>query len=105
MSFLDAFVRRVRRAAHGGADDAPVCPPAVQAELTASLARLDREISRVRRCEHAYARAHHLHAAVRAYGDVLDEACRAAGVEQADGDESLRRVMAEVELRSRGWSW
>lgn len=104
MGLIDSLVRRVRRAPVG---DRVVqeCPPEVKAELTASLRRLDREISRVRRCDRDFARAHHLYAAVRAYGDVLDEACRVSGVERSEGDEGFRRLMAEVELRSRGWSW
>ncbi|MGF1661296.1 MAG: hypothetical protein ACFCVG_02290 [Kineosporiaceae bacterium] len=79
--------------------------PARVAELTAALARLDREIARIRRSDGAYARAHHLHAAVRAYGDVLDEARRVAGIPAPDGDEDVRRMLAEVELRTRGWDW
>lgn len=105
MGLIESLLKRVCRAPQDGGGTAPPCAPAVRAELTASLARLDREISRVRHGDRDYARAHHLYAAVRAYGDVLDEACRAAGVERHEGDESLRRLMAEVELRSRGWSW
>jgi hypothetical protein len=79
--------------------------PARVAELTAALARLDREIARIRHSEGAYARAHHLRAAVRAYGDVLDEARRVAGIPAPEGDEDVRRMLAEVELRTRGWHW
>jgi hypothetical protein len=105
MGLIDSLVQRVRRASTEGAGAGPACPPEVRAELTASLTRLDQEISRVRRCDRDFARAHHLYAAVRAYGDVLDEACRVAGVERSEGDDGFRRLMAEVELRSRGWSW
>ncbi|MGF1653732.1 MAG: hypothetical protein ACFCUP_10520 [Actinomycetales bacterium] len=79
--------------------------PTRVAELTAALSRLDREIARIRCSDGAYARAHHLRAAVRAYGDVLDEARRVAGIPAPEGGEDVRRMLAEVELRTRGWDW
>lgn len=106
MGLIESLLKRVRRLPQDAGGTPSSCDPAVRAELTASLARLDREILRVRHGDAGdYARAHHLYAAVRAYGDVLDQACREAGVERDEGDESLRRLMAEIDLRSRGWSW
>jgi hypothetical protein len=102
MRLLASLVNRVRR---GFAPDRGRPDPAHVAELTAALARLDREIARIRCSDRAYARAHHLRAAVHAYGDVLDEARRVAGIPAPEGDEDVRRMLAEVELRTRGWHW
>jgi hypothetical protein len=63
----------------------------------------------IRRVESAriYAKAHRLMALEAAYDDLLDEACRLAGVsEESDlkrGEE--KRWLEEQELASRGWSW
>jgi hypothetical protein len=40
-----------------------------------------------------------------AYDRLLDEACRLAGVPAPDGTGDARRLLAEVELRARGWNW
>ena len=84
----------------------PVPAPAVVLEAQRTLSRLDREIAALSGDDNTgFARAHHLRAAVAAYGEALDEACRLAGVPPTDADGDLRRVLAEVELRVRGWDW
>ena len=71
--------------------------------------RLGHLAGEIRRVESAriYARAHRLMALEAAYDDLLDEACRLAGVPgEADlqrGEE--KRWHEEQELASRGWSW
>ena len=71
--------------------------------------RLGHLAGEIRRVESAriYAKAHRLMALEAAYDDLLDEACRLAGVcEEADlkrGEE--KRWLEEQELASRGWSW
>ncbi|MEU4288213.1 hypothetical protein AB0E63_08310 [Kribbella sp. NPDC026596] len=71
--------------------------------------RLGHVAEEIRRVESAriYAKAHRLMALEAAYDDLLDEACRLAGVrEEADlerGEE--KRWLEEQELASRGWSW
>lgn len=53
-----------------------------------------------------FAQAHHLYAARLAYDQLLDEACRMAGVADLPAERgSIRRLTAEVELRLRGWTW
>lgn len=54
-----------------------------------------------------YAKWHRLRATRAAYDDLLEEACRLAGVPvdpQASRSER-ERLRVEVELTSRGWSW
>lgn len=57
--------------------------------------------------EWVYAKAHRLEAHRAAYDDLLDEACRLAGVpvEPGQGRGERRRWHEELELASRGWSW
>jgi hypothetical protein len=57
--------------------------------------------------EYVYAKAHRLLAAKAAYDDLLEEACRLAGIELEPGRRrsESRRYTEELELASRGWSW
>jgi hypothetical protein len=71
--------------------------------------RLGHLAGEIRRVESArmYAKAHRLMALEAAYDDLLDEACRLAGVPtEADLKRSeAKRWQEEQELASRGWSW
>jgi len=69
------------------------------------LGRLAAEISRLEHDDGRWARAHHLTAAQAAYDDVLAEACRLVGLPIQEAVAPVRRLLAESELRSRGWSW
>ena len=75
-------------------------------QVQLSLARLEREIERLRSDDEVFARAHHLRAAVIAYGHVLGQACRLAGVEPVPAvGSSVGRLLAVAELQARGWDW
>ena len=74
-------------------------------EVQLALARIERLISDLQRDDRRFARAHHLYSAVAAYDRLLTEACALAGVELPQGEGDTRRLLAEVELRARGWSW
>ncbi|TCC64790.1 hypothetical protein E0H73_08155 [Kribbella pittospori] len=71
------------------------------------LSHLAGEIRRIETTPRLYARAHRLMAAEAAYDDLLDEACRLAGVpSEAELERSEeKRWLEERELASRGWSW
>lgn len=75
--------------------------------LQTRLGDLAGKIRRVEATPRIYAKAHRLMALEAAYDDLLDEACRLAGVPaEADlqrGEE--KRWHEEQELASRGWSW
>jgi hypothetical protein len=67
-------------------------------------------MSSIRRIEAAprvYAKAHRLMAPEAAYDNLLDEACRLAGIpDQANLERGeQRRWLEEQELATRGWSW
>jgi hypothetical protein len=70
-----------------------------------ALGRIEAEIVALQRDDGRFARGSHLIAARLAFDQLLDEACRLAGVHDLPEGGTLRRMMAEVELRSRGWSW
>ncbi len=74
--------------------------------LQTRLGHLAGEIRRVEDTR-MYAKAHKLMALEAAYDDLLDEACRLAGVsEEADLKRGeAKRWLEEQELASRGWSW
>ena len=74
-------------------------------EVQVALARVERLVADLQRDDRRFAQAHHLYAAVLAYDRLLSEACALAGVEMPDGDGDARRLLAEAELRARGWSW
>jgi hypothetical protein len=75
--------------------------------LQTRLGHLAGEIRRIETAPGVYARAHRLMAVEAAYDDLLDEACRLAGIsteaELKRGEE--KRWREEQELASRGWSW
>ena len=74
-------------------------------EVQMALSRVDRLIADLQRDDRRFARAHHLYSAMAAYDRLLDEACRLAGVPAPEGTGDTRRLLAEVELRARGWTW
>ena len=74
-------------------------------EVQLALARVERRVSELQLDDRRFARAHHLYAALAAYDRLLAEACALAGVTLPEGDGDTRRLLAEVELRARGWSW
>lgn len=74
-------------------------------EVQMALARVERRVVDLQRDDRRFARAHHLYAALSAYDHLLDEACRLAGVPTPDACGDAYRLLAEVELRARGWSW
>jgi hypothetical protein len=74
-------------------------------EVQISLSRVDAHIAALLDDESRFARGHHLIAARMAYDKLLDQACRLAGVTDLPEDKDVRRVIAEAELRNRGWSW
>ena len=74
-------------------------------EVQMALSRVDRLIADLQRDDRRFARAHPLSSAMAAYDRLLDEACRLAGVPAPDGTGDARRLLAEVELRARGWNW
>lgn len=76
-------------------------------EVQLSLARLERELLHLDGCDdRRFGRAHHYYAALAAYDQLLEEACGLAGVDTPPrpGDPAWRMV-ADVELRVRGWTW
>ena len=90
-----------RLAGRGRRDVDPFC--ALEVQL--ALARVERLVADLQRDDRRFARAHHLYSAMAAYDRLLTEACALAGVELPEGDSDTRRLLAEVELRGRGWSW
>jgi hypothetical protein len=89
------------RSGRGRRDVDPFCALEVQV----ALARVERLVANLQRDDRRFAQAHHLYAAVAAYDRLLTEACALAGVELPEGEGDTRRLLAEVELRARGWSW
>ena len=89
------------RSGRGRRDVDPFCALEVQV----ALARVERLVANLQRDDRRFAQAHHLYAAVAAYDRLLSEACALAGVELPEGEGDTRRLLAEVELRARGWSW
>lgn len=100
---LGDLARSVLRRARPPAGPDPFQTLTVQSRLT----RLAGEINRLEQESRSgrWARAHHLTAAQVAYDRVLGEACDLLEVPVPDGTPAVRRVLAESELRSRGWSW
>ena len=89
------------RSGRGRRDVDPFCALEVQV----ALARVERLVANLERDDRRFAQAHHLYAAVAAYDRLLTEACALAGIELPEGEGDSRRLLAEVELRARGWSW
>lgn len=75
--------------------------------LQTRLSVLAGQIRSLEGSEWVYAKAHRLEAHRAAYDDLLDEACRLAGVpvEPGQGRGENRRWYEELELAARGWSW
>jgi hypothetical protein len=75
--------------------------------LQTRLGHLAGKIQRIEATPRIYAKAHRLMALEAAYDDLLDEACRLAGVpEEADLERGeQKRWLEEQELATRGWSW
>ncbi|MEI8412617.1 MULTISPECIES: hypothetical protein [unclassified Kribbella] len=95
------LTRRLRR------HTVPEPDPFDTLRLQTRLGHLAGKIRVVEETPRIYAKAHRLMALEAAYDDLLDEACRLAGVPtEADlqrGEE--KRWHEEQELASRGWSW
>ncbi|MGW1340125.1 hypothetical protein ACWCOV_03650 [Kribbella sp. NPDC002412] len=85
----------------------PAPDPFDTLRLQTRLGHLAGEIRRIESAPGVYARAHKLMAVEAAYDDLLDEACRLAGVPDADDLERSeeKRWREEQALASRGWSW
>ena len=75
--------------------------------LQTRLGHLAGKIQRIEATPRIYAKVHWLMALEAAYDDLLDEACRLAGVpEEADLERGeQKRWLEEQELATRGWSW
>jgi hypothetical protein len=98
---VDRLAVRLRR--HPGAQPDPFDTLRLQTRL----GELAGEIRRVEATPRVYAKAHRLVALQAAYDDLLDEACRLAGVPgEADLERGeQKRWLEEQELATRGWSW
>ena len=85
----------------------PAPDPFDTLRLQTRLGHLAGEIRRIESAPGVYARAHKLMAVEAAYDDLLDEACRLAGVPDADDLERSeeKRWREDQALASRGWSW
>lgn len=97
----DHLVARLRRRACSEPD------PFDTLRLQTRLGALAGEIRRIQATPRVYAKAHRLMALEAAYDDLLDEACRLAGVPgEADLERGeQRRWREEQALTTRGWSW
>jgi hypothetical protein len=93
-------VARVRR------HPVPEPDPFDTLRLQTRLGDLSTKIRLVESTPRVYARAHRLMALEAAYDDLLDEACRLAGVPDPDAAHpEEKRWQEEQELTSRGWTW
>ena len=100
-SSVERFAGRFRR------QRVPQADPFDTLWLQTRLGHLAGEIRRIESAPGIYARAHRLRALEGAYDDLLDEACRLAGIPR-EADQKPReekRRLEEQELASRGWSW
>ncbi|WP_433166191.1 hypothetical protein [Kribbella sp. CA-247076] len=97
----DRLAGRFRRRA------VPAPDPFDTLRLQTRLGHLAGEIQRIETAPRVYARAHRLMAVEAAYDDLLDEACRLAGVPAGTDLErgEQKRRHEEQELAARGWSW
>ncbi|NIK62317.1 hypothetical protein [Kribbella shirazensis] len=94
------LLRRLRR------HPKPEPDPFDTLRLQTRLGHLAGKIRTVESAPHVYARAHRLMALEAAYDDLLDEACRLAGIPDPDAARPEdKRWQEEQELTSRGWSW
>ena len=80
--------------------------PLTTLQLQLRLGQIAREIRALAGDDARFATAHHTRAAQAAYDELLREACRRAGVEDDSPITSeTDRLLRELELSSRGWSW
>lgn len=102
---LEPFRERLaaRRGRHTVAEPDPFETLRVQTRL----GHLAGEIRRIQATPRVYAKAHRLMVLEAAYDDLLDEACRLAGVAgEADLERGKeKRWLEEQKLATRGWSW
>ena len=104
---------RATRIATGRLRREPTCDPFDVLRLQIRLGAVAQEVRVLKSDGDSYARAHRLQAALAAYDDLLEEACRVAGVPQdaeaCRGDSEERReqhrLREEMELSARSWSW
>jgi hypothetical protein len=96
-----------RLAARLGRPTVAEADPFEALRLQTRLGYLAGKIQRIEATPHIYAKAHRLMALEAAYDDLLDEACRLAGVPgEADLERGeQKRWLEEQELATRGWSW
>jgi hypothetical protein len=99
-SLLEKQARRLRR--HESPPD-----PFDALRLQMRLGILADQLLALEAGDHVYAKAHRLQATRAAYDDLLEEACRLAGVDldQQGHRGETERLRVEVELTARGWSW
>lgn len=101
------LLQRLRRRPNRFAGPRPDVNPFSALELQLSLARLERELLQLDGCDdRKFGRAHHYYAALAAYDQLLAEAGELAGLDTParPGDPAWRMVV-DVELRVRGWTW
>ena len=80
--------------------------PLTTLQLQLRLGQIAREIRALAGDDSGFAGAHHSRAAQAAYDELLREACRRAGVEDDSPiTTETDRLLRELELSSRGWSW
>ena len=102
---LDRF--RERLASRLGKRVTPAPDPFETLRLQSRLGLLAGKIQRLEATPRIYGKAHRLMALEAAYDDLLDEACRLAGVSATADLErgEQRRWLSEQELTIRGWTW
>jgi hypothetical protein len=83
--------------------------PFVALRLQTRLGVLAEQIRAIEADQYLYAKAHRLAVTKAAYDDLLEEACRLAGVDVSGaagrGGDEARRSAEELELAARGWNW
>ena len=98
---LEALATRLRRPRHCAPD------PFVALRVQSRLGIVAHHVQMLEADRRAMARAERIIASQLAYDDLLEEACRMAGVDippHAKGDPA-ERFREEVELAGRGWAW
>lgn len=102
---LAALLERLARRLRGSKPPPP--DPFESLRLQMRLGVVTSQLRALEDDDQVYAKAHRLKATRAAYDDLLEEACRLAGVPphpEGHRGES-ERLREEVELTSRGWSW
>jgi hypothetical protein len=102
---LDRRTARLRRSLRRRRT--PVPDPFDTLWIQTRLGYLSTKIRRLESTPRVYARAHRLMAVEAAYDDLLDEACKLAGIpsDPAQLHPEAKRWQEEQELTSRGWTW